>query len=135
MTNNSSHSGSVRLKPRDSVQTEFPETQKILDFGRDQGWQVQPLGRAPLPDQPVHLGRWLIIPAEQDTTPVPARSMERIQALFAAGVRPKGFVVVHEAPPLLPEKVGESQEEIHISTWSPATRQLTRRLTASLGIG
>jgi hypothetical protein len=30
--------------------------------------------------------------------PIPARALERVQAIYAAGIRPKAFVIAHEAP-------------------------------------
>ena len=41
------------------------------------------------------------LPAQLDSTHIPARALERVQAIYAVGLRPQGFVVVHEAPPLL----------------------------------
>src|SRR5687767_14072640 len=75
-----------------------PETQQLVSLGRARGWDFTVLGQAPLPTQPVRLSKWLIVPAEQDTSPIPARALERVQAIYAAGLRPKGFVLVHEAP-------------------------------------
>ena len=53
-------------------------------------------------DQPKRVGDWLAVPAHQDTTPLPHHAIERVQAIFEAGIRPVGFVMVHEAPKLLP---------------------------------
>ena len=71
---------------------------QILGLGRRNGWGFQHLGYAELPDRPVRLQDWLIVPANQDATPVPPRTLERIKTIYHAGFRPKGFVVVHEAP-------------------------------------
>lgn len=78
-----------------------PETRGLLTLGRQKGWDCAVLGRAPLPEAPVRLGDWLIVPAQQDSSEMPTRALDRVQAIFAAGLRPKGFVMVHEAPPLL----------------------------------
>ncbi len=78
------------------------ETRQLISLGEHQGWDFRLLGKAPLPDKPIRLGDWLLVPAQEDTSPIPARSIERIQAIFAAGIRPLGFVLVHEAPMLLP---------------------------------
>jgi ABC-type microcin C transport system permease subunit YejE len=56
------------------------------------------LGYADLPEKPVRLEKWLIVPAHLDSSPIPTRTMQRIQSIYAAGLRPRGFVVVHEAP-------------------------------------
>jgi hypothetical protein len=77
------------------------QTQALVDFGQDMGWNPTILGQAPLPQVPVRVGDWLIVPAEQDSSIVPERAFKRVQALYAAGIQPKGFVLVHEAPALL----------------------------------
>ena len=73
-------------------------TQELMSLGRRFGWEFVILGSALFPERPVRLDNWLVVPAQEDPTPVPVRTMERIQAIYAAGIRPKGFVVVHEAP-------------------------------------
>lgn len=77
------------------------QTQQMLNLGRHNGWGFTVLGKADLPDRPIHLEKWLIVPAYEDKTPVPKRTLERIQTIYTAGLRPQGFVVVHEAPRLL----------------------------------
>jgi hypothetical protein len=75
-----------------------PETQRLMMLGQERGWDFMVLGQAPLPTEPVRLHKWLIVPVEQDTSHIPPRALERVQAIYAASLRPKGFVVVHEAP-------------------------------------
>jgi len=60
--------------------------------------------------EPVRLGDWLLIPAQYDSSKIPERAMTRIQAIFAAGIRPQGFVLVHEAPKLLKAPVTPKQQ-------------------------
>ncbi|BBB48043.1 hypothetical protein [Pelolinea submarina] len=79
-----------------------PPAQQILSLGRHNGWGFHILGYADLPEKPVRLEKWLIVPAHEDNSPIPGRTLERIQTIFAAGLRPRGFVVVHEAPMSLP---------------------------------
>jgi len=74
---------------------------RLVALGTAHYWPFQVLGRAPMVAEPVRLGDWLLIPAQQDSTAIPPRAMNRIHAIFAAGIRPQGFVVVHEAPMLL----------------------------------
>jgi hypothetical protein len=87
------------------------QTQKVMSLGRDNGWGFNVLGKADLPDRPIHLEKWLIIPAQEDRTPVPKRTLERIRAIYAAGLNPKGFVVVHEAPRYLSAPQQENSHE------------------------
>lgn len=84
------------------------EEQQLLALGRDRGWKVSVLGHAPMPSEQIRIGGWLIVPSHLDSSPIPVRAMKRIQAIYAAGLRPKGFVLVHEAPPLLPTSVLEA---------------------------
>jgi hypothetical protein len=99
-----------RVAPRVS-----PQTQQLVTLGREQGWNCAVLGQAPIPNEPVRLGDWLIVPAHQDSSPVPVRAIGRVQAIFAAGLRPKGFVVVHEAPMLLPAPVQDQPNTLRLS--------------------
>jgi hypothetical protein len=77
------------------------EADRIVELGEQQGWPFAVLGYAPMPTQPVYIDEWLLVPAMQDSSPIPERAWQRIQAIYAAGIRPQGFVVVHEAPKLL----------------------------------
>src|SRR5262249_29639717 len=43
-----------------------------------------------------------LVPIEQDHTQIPARSLERVRAIYDAGIRPKAFIIAHEAPKQLP---------------------------------
>ena len=88
------------------------ETQKILDLGQLNGWEFNILGQAEMPEQAVRLENWLIVPAHEDTSQVPVRTLKRIRTIYAAGIRPVGFVVVHEAPRLLPAPRPEKSDAI-----------------------
>ncbi len=75
-----------------------PQALQLMQLGERRGWEPMVLGKAPLPEEPVRLGDWLLVPVEQDTSLIPARALRRVQAIYEAGLRPQGFVVVHEAP-------------------------------------
>lgn len=99
------------------------ETRQLLSLGRQEKWSFQVLGQAPMPEKPIRLGEWLVTPAEIDTSVIPARALTRIQAIFAAGIRPQGFVLVHEAPKLLPSPDARDKPQNtlaipHKNTWS-----------------
>ena len=89
------------------------QVQQFLALAEDNGWPIQVLGQAPLPTMPLRVGNWLLVPAQQDTSLIPARTYQRIQSIYAQGLRPKGFVVVHEAPLLL---------KAHTAKVSPQTK-------------
>jgi len=88
------------------------EALRLMALSQEHGWNFNILGSAPLPTQSVQVGDWLIIPAHLDSTPIPARTMQRLQAIFSAGIHPRGFVVVHEAPKLLPSPTRKAQGTI-----------------------
>lgn len=74
---------------------------QLLAIGKTNGWHFQNLGKAPAPVQSIHMDGWVLIPAEQDTHPIPDRAQHRIKTVFASGIRPQAWVIIHEAPPLL----------------------------------
>lgn len=65
-------------------------------------WPFQVLGVAPVPETPVFCNEWWLVPIAQDNSQIPARALERVQAIYQAGIRPKAFIVAHEAPQHLP---------------------------------
>jgi len=75
---------------------------QLLALGKANGWHFQSLGKAPIPVNPIHLDGWVLIPAEQDTHPIPNRTKHRIKTVFASGIRPQAWILIHEAPALLP---------------------------------
>ncbi len=91
----------ARVRPVAITSEDSPRVRELMTFGRDRLWDVAVLGQAPMPQEAIRLNNWLIIPAHQDNTEIPDHAMERVQAIFVAGFRPKGFVLVHEAPMML----------------------------------
>lgn len=82
-------------------------TKNLMALGQKQSWAFAVLGIAPMPSEPISLSKWRIVPAHLDTSPIPQHAMDRIQTIYAEGIRPQGFVVVHELPKLLPASVPE----------------------------
>ena len=74
------------------------QAQQFLALGDRMGWQTQVIGQAPMLKEAVRLQDWMLVPAHEDTTPLPPRTMRRIKTIFTQGLRPQGFVMVHEAP-------------------------------------
>jgi hypothetical protein len=75
-----------------------PETRQILTLGDQKGWHFAFLGQAPLPTHPLRLEDWLVVPAIKESTAISPGSYKKVQTIYANGIRPKGFVVIHEAP-------------------------------------
>ena len=118
-----------------------PETQQLLSLGRQQGWDVNILGRAPLPDAPVRIGDWLIVPSWQDTSPMPARALARVQAVYDAGIRPVGFFLAHEAPLQLPPpaealpQTGSTWQRPSLPEWVVPALKVTAGTLGVLALG
>ena len=74
---------------------------QLLNFGRKRGWKFNDLGKASLPERPVHLEEWLIVPAHLGSSLVPDRVLERINKIYEFGYQPEGWLVIHKAPKLL----------------------------------
>ncbi len=75
-----------------------PQTKQLLTLGEDNHWPIQILGQAPMLEEPLRVREWVLMPATMDSTSLPDHAMERIHAVYKAGIRPQGFVIVHEAP-------------------------------------
>jgi len=74
-----------------------PHTRQLLALGREEGWPFRMLGKAPMLTEPIRIQDWLLVPALEDSTPLPDTTMERVYAIYTDGIRPSGFVLVHEA--------------------------------------
>jgi hypothetical protein len=113
-----------------------PEASQLVTLGRRHRWPFQVLGQAPMLQETVRLGDWFLVPAQEDSSVIPVRSLERIQAIFAAGLRPQGFVLVHEAPKLLKAPVVEKEKPIAQPAVSTAALpQSTLDIATALGSG
>ena len=75
-----------------------PQTKQLLTLGEENHWPIQILGQAPMLEEPLRVREWVLMPALMDSTSLPDHAMERIHAVYKAGIRPQGFVIVHEAP-------------------------------------
>jgi len=88
----------------------------LVSFGYSQGWDFPVLGSAPIPTRPIHINDWLITPAHLDSTDLPLRAKQRLDAIFSAGIRPIGLLLIHEAPKQLPtgeiRKKSDSRNEV-----------------------
>ena len=107
----------------------------LVAFGRSQGWEFPVLGHAPLPLTQVHVNGWLIVPAHLDSTPLPSRAQDRMDAIFSAGIRPQGWLIVHEAPKQLPANIEERDVPTPIVWLDPQTRQQVRNTLKYIGTG
>jgi hypothetical protein len=110
-----------------------PDARNLMTLGREYGWNFTVLGQAPLPSDPVRFEDWVIVPAHQDSSPVPERAFERVQTIFAAGLRPKGFVIVHEAPKLLPASLDSKPDTLQMSLISPKLKSTLKLAGGALG--
>ena len=74
------------------------QTKQLLTLGQENRWPTRVLGKAPMLKEPIRVQDWLLVPSTMDSTSLPDQAIQRIKALYAAGIRPQGFVMVHEAP-------------------------------------
>lgn len=111
-----------------------PNTKKFVELGDQRGWDFFVLGQAPFPNEPARLGDWLIVPAHQDSSLIPPRAYERVQSIYAAGLRPKGFIVVHEAPKLLAPPPQQNQEKIRFGILQPKHKKILKYIGSALGV-
>lgn len=100
-------------KARASV--EEIDTQRLLIIAQENHWAVQVFGKAPMVHQPVRVKKWLLVPATMDSTALPDKTMQRLHIIYDEGIRPQGFVMVHEAPlqlkgPSTPQKPKPDKE-------------------------
>lgn len=121
----------VQNKPEVLDPASSPQVRELMTLGREEAWDFAVLGQASMPEQPVRLKDWLIVPAEQDSSQIPERALNRVEAIFMAGIRPKGFILVHEAPMQLSAPEGEREQ----TSWmlDPVTTQRTIE-TLSFGV-
>jgi len=77
------------------------QTQLLMHIGYKYNWDFVNLGKAPIPEQTVRAGDWLIVSATEDSSRIPRQTMQRIQTIYQEGIRPLHWVMVHEAPCLL----------------------------------
>ena len=114
------------------------QAQQFLSLGDLMGWQTQVIGQAPMLKEAVRIQDWLLVPAHEDTTPLPPRTMRRIKIIYSQGLRPQGFVVVHEAPMLLtsPKKSNPNPSEMaeRLSSVLPGLGKASTLLALGLGI-
>lgn len=74
------------------------QEREIMALGKTNHWNFRVLGAAPVPDTAVYVNNWWLVPLAEDKSQIPARALERVRSLYAAGIRPKAFVIAHEAP-------------------------------------
>jgi hypothetical protein len=95
------------------------QVQAFLALGDFMGWRPQVIGQAPMLAEPIRMQEWLLVPAQQDNTELPPRTLRRIKLIYKQGLHPQGFVVVHEAPmqltapaPVITEKTPVEWEQV-----------------------
>lgn len=97
----------VQLNNLNSQERVFVQAQELISFGKARGWRFSEMGTAPVPSGPVIVGKWLLVPEHMDESILPISAAQKIQAIRAAGMRPRGYVIAHE----IPEEKGEILKE------------------------
>ena len=88
------------------------QTKQLLTLGKENRWPMQVLGKAPMLKQPIRVQDWLLVPSTMDSTSLPNQAIQRIKALYEAGIRPQGFVMVHEAPLQLKAPIPQEKPKV-----------------------
>ncbi len=78
-----------------------PDAAQIMAVGDAHHWPFRVLGRAPLVERPLFTGSWWLVPAQQETSPLPSWALQRVRTLNEVGVQARGYVVAHETPKVL----------------------------------
>jgi hypothetical protein len=94
------------------------QTQQLLALAEMQHWSMQVLGKAPMLKQPMRIQDWLLVPSTMDSTPLPDHAFRRIKTLYEAGIRPQGFVMVHEAPLQLKAPIVQEKPKTDKHQWA-----------------
>lgn len=92
---------SLVRQPAKTLRTAMPileQERHILQVGAAHHWPFRVLGVAPVPAAPVYHQDWWLVPAKEDRSLIPAWALERVQAIYAAGIRPQTFMIAHETP-------------------------------------
>ena len=76
----------------------FVKAQDLISFGKARGWRFSDMGTAPVPNGPVIVGKWLLVPEQMDESILPISAAQKIQAIRFAGLKPRGYVIAHEIP-------------------------------------
>ena len=104
------------------------QTRQLLTLGQENRWPTQVLGKAPMLKEPMRIHNWLLVPSTMDSTALPDQAIQRIKALYEAGIRPQGFVMVHEAPLQLKAPAIQAKPKVD--------KQLLKKIGgAALGLG
>jgi hypothetical protein len=90
------------LSDRSSMPTRSTtDAEELVNLGKRHAWQVRTMGRAPVLQQPVYVNGWWLIPVGEDDSRIPKRAQKRVATIYASGLRPRDFVVAHQAPAVL----------------------------------
>jgi hypothetical protein len=123
----------VQKNPADCITRS--QVQHFLSLGDLLGWEVQVFGQAPMLTQAVRVNDWLLVPAHEDSSKIPLRTLRRIRTIFAEGLRPQGFVVVHEAPMQLPAPTPVDNEPVRKLITLGESYKVAGALSGFLAIG
>ncbi len=75
-----------------------PLAHKALAIGQKHHWGFQVVDKIDIPEEPTYKAGWWLESLQE----APQEAQDRVMALERAGIRVKGIVLAHEAPPLLP---------------------------------
>ena len=106
------------------------QERELASLGANRNWPFRVLGIAPVPTTAVYHNNWWLVPVAEDHSQIPARALERVRAIYEAGIRPKAFVIVHEAPAQLPAPANLPKVS-RLDVWS---RQMTQHTITAIKV-
>lgn len=98
------------------------EAMQLMTLEQDPFWKPVYMGQAPIPQQPVRIGDWLVSRSIHDTSPLPLPVQRHVEGIYAAGIRPKDWLIAHEIVQQLksPEPVPQPQLPDFSGQWRTA---------------
>lgn len=76
----------------------YKQEKDLMHLAASQRWPFRLMGVAPVPATAVYYNGLWLVPQTQDHTALPPFALERMRAIERTGIKPKAYVVVHEAP-------------------------------------
>jgi hypothetical protein len=77
-----------------------PELKQVVELAEKKHWGIRVLGEGSIPETPIFREGWWYEPLSEECVIHPL-AVQRVQEIYQAGIRPKGFIVAHQTLPIL----------------------------------
>jgi len=75
---------------------------EVLTLSRENHWHVKIVDGTGMIDSPEYWDGWVCEPVSLSDSTIPAAALGRVDQILKKNVPIKGFILAHEAPPMLP---------------------------------